>query len=151
MTPTRNLSTVSRSIPASIMASSEATSAYWANLSSFLASLRSKKSSTLKFLSSQANLVLNFSVSKYVTGAEPLLPFTKPSQYSSILFPIGVSAPKPVTTTRFNSIEVFYFLFFCVLDIRNCLTNSCNVFCLIVWDLNIEFFFEFHDQLYRVQ
>jgi hypothetical protein len=31
--------------------------------------------------------------------AAPLSPFTRFSQYSFALFPIGVIAPKPVTTT----------------------------------------------------
>ena len=32
-------------------------------------------------------------------GAAPLFPDSKPSQNSSNVFPIGVSAPNPVTTT----------------------------------------------------
>ncbi len=38
-----------------------------------------------------------------------------------------------------------------LLYIANRLTNSCYIFCLIVRDLYIEFFFKFHDQLYRIQ
>ena len=37
----------------------------------------------------------------------PLLPETNPFQYSETVLPIGVSAPSPVTTTRFSSIKLF--------------------------------------------
>ena len=43
-------------------------------------------------------------------GAAPLTPFIKPCQNSAILLPIGVSAHKPVTTTRFKIILI-YFIF----------------------------------------
>ena len=38
-----------------------------------------------------------------VIGAAPLLPSSSPLQNSSTLFPIGVSTPRPVTTTRRRS------------------------------------------------
>ena len=38
-------------------------------------------------------------------GAEPLLPSIRPVQKSLRLFPIGVRAPRPVTTTRFKAIR----------------------------------------------
>src|SRR5690554_7376586 len=81
-------------------------------------------------------------------GPQPLFPLARLSQYSWILLPIGVRAPRPVTTTRFNSIEEFLF---CSFYISNCLTNSSNVFSLVVWNLDVEFFFELHDKLYRIQ
>lgn len=40
-----------------------------------------------------------------VMGAAPLFPAFKPSQYCWRLFPIGVNAPAPVTTTLLNVIQ----------------------------------------------
>jgi len=34
--------------------------------------------------------------------------------------------------------------------LQDSLTNCSDVFCLIVWNLNIEFFFELHDKLNSV-
>ena len=36
----------------------------------------------------------------------PLRPLNNPSQYSAGVLPIGVTAPTPVTTTRFTSKSV---------------------------------------------
>jgi hypothetical protein len=48
-----------------------------------------------------------------VMGAAPLRPLTRPSQYSLRVFPRGVSAPRPVTTTRLSCIRSGnYFAFF---------------------------------------
>ena len=47
---------------------------------------------------------LNFDASKWVIGAAPLTPFLIFSQVSATVLPTGVRAPKPVTTTLFNSI-----------------------------------------------
>ena len=71
-------------------------------------SFRSIKSSTVKFLTSQANLVLNELASKRVIGAAPLTPLIRDSQNFGAVLPIGVRAPIPVTTTRFSSIEPRY-------------------------------------------
>src|SRR5690606_19639221 len=149
MTPTRSLSTTLRSNLASAIASSEATIAYCVNLSIRLTNFLSMNWVASKFFNSHANLVLNFSVSKYVIGAAPLSPLTRASQYSSLVFPIGVRAPNPVTTTRLNSIKVCYL--FCCFYIRDSLTNCSDVFCLVIWNLDIKFFFEFHDQFYGIQ
>src|SRR5688572_3802078 len=86
----------------SLIASSTATIAYCAKGSIFRASLRSIKLPMSKFLISQANFVLKSLASKRVIGAAPDLPFFSPSQYSVRVLPIGVSAPSPVTTTRFK-------------------------------------------------
>ena len=51
------------------------------------------------------NFVLNLLVSKCVIGPAPLTPLTKPLQVSGAVLPNGVSAPRPVTTTRLNFIE----------------------------------------------
>ena len=50
-------------------------------------------------MASCLDIVMGFS-------AFTLLPANKALQYSETVFPIGVSAPRPVTTTRFNSILI---------------------------------------------
>ena len=55
--------------------------------------------------SSQAKRVLNFSGSKWVIGPAPDTPCKRARQYDSTPRPIGVKAPKPVTTTRLSSIK----------------------------------------------
>ena len=40
---------------------------------------------------------------RQVIGPAPLTPFTRFSQNSGTLLPMGVMAPRPVTTTLFNS------------------------------------------------
>ena len=135
-------------MPESLTASSATMSANLANRSSLRLYFRSKWLSKSRFFTSQANWVLNLEASKRVIGAEPLFPFKRPSQYSCALFPIGVSAPIPVTTTRFNSMLFVYLLtrLACVLfNILYSFTNGGNVFCLIVWYSNVEFLFEFHN------
>jgi hypothetical protein len=48
--------------------------------------------------------------SKQEIVAAPLVPETSPSQYASFVFPIGVNAPIPVTTTRRLSMKNDYLL-----------------------------------------
>ena len=83
--------------------------AYCVNLSILLCSFLSRKLEISKFFNSHANFVLNFEVSKYVTGAPPLLPLARPFQKSPTLLPIGVKAPSPVTTTRFKTMKIGLF------------------------------------------
>ena len=99
ITPARVASMLERSIPASFMASSEATKAYWQNGSIFRLSFRSKKSSGLNPFISQANFVLKFSGSNLVISPAPLLPIFMFSQKICTVFPNGVKAPRPVITT----------------------------------------------------
>src|SRR6195952_1691906 len=104
ITPILLVSSLSKFNPASFTASSVENKAYCTKGSSFRASFLPKKASASKFFTSQANLVLNFSVSKLLIKAAPLTPFINDSQYSGTVLPIGVSAPSPVTTTLLNSI-----------------------------------------------
>ena len=60
----------------------------------------------MRFFTSQANLLLKLVVSKCVMGAAPLLPANRLAHVSSGVLPTGVTAPRPVTTTLFNSIEM---------------------------------------------
>src|SRR5579862_3892263 len=69
-------------------------------MSSRLASLRSKNSNGSKPLTSHANRVSNADASNRVMSVAPLSPRSAAAQNSLTVFPIGVSAPMPVTTTR---------------------------------------------------
>src|SRR5579885_2737704 len=65
-----------------------------------LASRLPSSASASKSLTSAAKRVAKSAVSKTVIGPTPLSPATSRCQNSSLVFPIGVTAPKPVTTTR---------------------------------------------------
>ena len=139
------MSKLSKLIPQSLTASSPTTIPNWVLGSIFLTSFLFKWSRISKFFISQANFVLNFSGSKRVMGPAPLVPFSKLDQYSSLLLPMGVRAPTPVITTRFNSICIELNLFNVFFQISNCLSYRADVFSLVVRDGNIKFFFKFHD------
>ena len=51
-------------------------------------------------------LTSEFVVSKLVIGAAPLTPLSRLFHISSGVLPTGVTAPRPVTTTLFNSISL---------------------------------------------
>ena len=85
--------------PASLIASSEVTIANCVKRSILRASFLSINWVASKFLTSQEKRVLNLEVSNWVVSAAPLTPFDNPFQYSSKVFPMGVNAPNPVTTT----------------------------------------------------
>ena len=82
------------------MASSAAATAYWEKGSILLAVLGSMRSFATKSLSSAASVALYPVVSKRVIGPIPTFPSFTPFQKLSTSFPIGVTAPSPVTTTR---------------------------------------------------
>ncbi len=55
-------------------------------------------------------------------------------------------------TTAWINYEIYYTIYlFGLLYITNGLAYGCNIFCLIVRDLYIKFFFKFHNQLHGVQ
>ena len=85
---------------ASAMASSAATIAYCAYGSSRCASLRSMCAMGSKPFTSHANVVSHVDASNDVMGAAPLRPASRPAQNVGTDSPIGVMAPRPVTTTR---------------------------------------------------
>lgn len=43
------------------------------------------------------------------------------------------------------------YLFLCVFDESDCITNSSDFFSSLIGNLDVKFLFEFHDQLYSVQ
>lgn len=85
---------------ASLTAILEAANAYCVKRSILRASFLSINSSTLKSFNSAATFAGNSSGFKRVNGPIPDTPATAFSQVVSTLFPNGVTAPRPVTTTR---------------------------------------------------
>jgi len=106
---------------ASAIAIFAAATAYWIKISILRTSFLSIKGVGSKFFTSAAILVVNGveneSRSKCVTGPAPDLPARRLSQNVDKSFPIGETAPKPVTTTLFSisdqpplSLKLTYFL-----------------------------------------
>ena len=62
-------------------------------------STKSMRSFATKSFTSAAICTLNSDASNFVIGPMPTLPSLIPAQNSSTVFPIGVTAPSPVTTT----------------------------------------------------
>ena len=104
-TPILSRFSFSKSNPESAMASSATTTPNCVNRSIRRASLRSRTSLGSKSLTSHAKCVLNKEASNLVIGPAPDLPASRFFQVSSAELPSGVSAPKPVTTTRLRLIN----------------------------------------------
>ena len=97
-------------MPASSNASLAAATAYCENSSILFAALKSMRSFATKSFTSAAICTLNSDASNFVIGPMPTLPSLIPAQNSSTVFPIGVTAPSPVTTTLlFISIKTLSF------------------------------------------
>ena len=113
------------SIPLSSTACAAAATASCAYLSVLNISFTSRYSFGSKPFTSAASFALKPSVSKKVIGAIPFFPFLRLFHVSLTLFPTGVTAPKPVTTTRLHSDISFSsrLSFTC--------TPSCTVNCKI--------------------
>ena len=92
-------------IPASSNASFAAATAYCEKGSILFAALKSMRSFATKSFTSAAICTLNSEASNFVIGPIPTLPSLIPVQNSSTVFPIGVTAPRPVTTTLLFSIS----------------------------------------------
>ena len=99
-TPAFSFEIVSLSYPASAIACADATVTNWQKRAIFRASFRSIQGAVSKFFTSAAIFTLKSAVSKRVMGPTPLRPSRIPAQVSSTVFPSGVTAPSPVTTTR---------------------------------------------------
>ena len=85
--------------PASSKASFAAATAYCEKSSILFAALKSMRSFATNPFTSAAICTLNSDASNFVIGPIPTLPSLIPAQNSSTVFPIGVTAPSPVTTT----------------------------------------------------
>ena len=86
--------------PLSSTACCDAATANWAKRSVRSTSFTSRYSFGSKPLTSAPSFALKLSVLKCVMGAMPFLPLFIFCQVSAVLFPNGVTAPIPVTTTR---------------------------------------------------
>ena len=104
-TPVRSRSIFSRSSAASLSASLDAATANCAYLSIRLDSFLSIKSSGLKSLTSPAICELYSVGSNCVIRSIPFRPSRSPDKKFSLPIPIGVIAPKPVTTTLFPKLN----------------------------------------------
>ena len=98
-TPAIYASSFSILSPESFKASNAAATAYWLNFSILLEALKSIQSAALNPFTSAARCALYPDESKEVIVSIPTVFFFIASQKSSVLSPIGVTAPSPVTTT----------------------------------------------------
>ena len=102
-TPTRSAHSAAMSRPASALASFAATSANFALRSMCRRSLDEMCASGLKFLTSPPMRTLNWVGSNREMVSMPEQPASRLAQASGALLPTGVTAPRPVTTTRRGS------------------------------------------------
>src|SRR5215470_1110856 len=153
-TPKRPPSTRPVSRPESSTAMTEQAIAYLRYGSSRRASFLSTYFSSSKLRTSPAMRVTNlysplscFSlVSNLVMGPMPDLPCVSADQNSSTVLPTGVSAPRPVTTTRRGSTVLRV-----VLDVLDGVADRHDFFGILVRDLDVEVLLEGHDELDGVE
>src|SRR5712692_3420580 len=152
-TPKRAPSTVSTLRPASSTAMTAQAIAYLRKGSNFRSSFLSMYLSGSKPRTSPAMRVGKPVVSKRVIGPIPDLPAIRAAQNSSAVFPTGVTAPTPVTTTRFISIRraprvrPLLILF----DVVDGVPDGHNLLGILVGNLEVELFLEGHHQLDGVE
>src|SRR5437867_3698660 len=101
-TPTRLTSTLSQLFArqASVIASSAAPIANWANRSYRRSSFLSRKRAGSKSFTSHANRTDDCTGSKRVIAPAPDRPATRASQVVRVVLPSGLTSPRPVMTTR---------------------------------------------------
>ena len=99
-TPIRAALLSSMTSPESSTAMSADAIPYWVKRSILRTSLRSPHWEGSKSFTSQAKRTSWLAASKCVMGSAPLTPARAFFQNSPAVFPIGVTAPIPVTTTR---------------------------------------------------
>src|SRR5919109_5680261 len=80
--------------------------------------------------------------SNLVMGPMPDLPCVSADQNSSTVLPTGVSAPRPVTTTRRGSTALRV-----VLDVLDRVADGHDLLRLLVRDLDVEVLLQGHDEL----
>jgi hypothetical protein len=107
MTPTLSPSSLAMSIPESATACFAATKPKWVYRSLRRASLGSMSWFTSQLRTSAPIWQANFDGSKSVTRSTPILPATSPDQNEPTSWPIEVTTPRPVTTTRREDVPCF--------------------------------------------
>src|SRR5579864_3382144 len=114
----------------------------------FLTSFFSIKFKGSKFLTSAAIWQAKPVVSKPVMRATPLLPASRAFQTSSVELPTPQIRPRPVTTTLrpklFARLGV-------LADVVDGILHGANLLGVLVGDLDVESFFEGHDEFDRIK
>src|SRR5258705_9239685 len=87
--------------------------------------------------------------SNFVMGPTPDLPCLRAAQNSSVVLPTGVSAPRPVTTTRRRSLMVTGLGV--VLDVLDGVADRHDLLGVLVGDLDVEVLLQSHDELDGIQ
>src|SRR5580698_4393424 len=109
----------------------------------FLTSFFSMKFSGSKFFTSAAIWQAKFVESNWVMRATPLLPASTACHTSPVVLPTPQIRPRPVTTTlRPKLLAAFRML----ADVIDGVLHGADLFRVLVGDLDIEAFFESHDQ-----
>src|SRR5271157_1507025 len=101
-----------------------------------------------KFFTSAAILQANCDTSKLVMRSTPLLPASSACHTSGTLFPTAQIIPIPVTTTRRCKL---LWSFRVRVDVIHRVLDGADLLRVLVRDLDLEGFFESHDQLDRVE
>src|SRR5690242_7443384 len=95
---------------------------------------------------SQAKRTESFEGSNLVMRAAPGRPSSRPAQVESTSLPMGVTSPRPVTTTRW--VKLFPDL---LVQVAHRITDGAELFRFFVRDVDVELLLEGHDQLDRVE
>src|SRR3954469_10154233 len=139
---------MSNTMPDCTIASRAATIANWDTRSSCGISRSSRCCTGSKPLTSPPTFCSSVSASAgSVSGPSPLLPALRPSQYGATVWPSGVTAPRPVMTTRFT---LFLLLVDQQLNGLHHLADGVELGGRIVrvdWNLDIELLFQVEDHL----
>src|SRR3954470_19947640 len=81
--------------------------------------------------------------SNFVIGPTPDLPCLRDDQNSSVVLPTGVSAPRPVMTTRRSFMPGLRV----VLDVLDGVADGHDLLGVLVGDLDVEVLLQGHDEL----
>src|SRR5271165_1391225 len=101
-----------------------------------------------KFFTSAAIWQANCDTSKLAMRSTPLLPASNACHTSGALLPTAQIIPIPVTTTRRCKL---LWSFRVRVDVIHCVLDGADLLGVLVWNLDLEGFFEGHDQLDRVE
>src|SRR5262245_25479046 len=137
--------------PASSTAICAQASAYFRKGSSFRSSFRSMNLRASKPLTSPAIRVGNALASKRVMGPMPDRPSINPAQNSSAVLPRGVTAPRPVMTTRCAFTSASASCLHLLLDVADGVADRRDLLGVLVGDLEAELLLERHHELDGVQ
>src|SRR5258708_5334465 len=161
-TPHRSPSGLSSGSPESCRAICAPASPYWMKRSLRRASFLSMYCSGLNPFTSPAMRLGSSFASKWVMRPIPLLPETHACQAASVPIPMGVTKPRPVTTTLLSTrcmrkLSASFAprfraeLLLVLVDEADRILDGLDVLRLLVGDLDLELLFHRHDQLDDVE